>query len=153
MFKKIVWNFLKIVFKYFFSMVWGQVMFHNSNSILILWFICRFHSNSAIKKKRGTDHGRTDGPTDGPTDRPSYRDAWTHLKTKYWTPYTRLLQKRRWCRQKKNKDRTHSRQIRRPFISTGTNKRTLKMFKTRNKNSFVRPFWNARMWKELQGDK
>ena len=54
-------------------------MFHNSNSILILWFICRFHSNSAIWKKRVTDR-RTDRLMDGRTDRPSYRDACTHLK-------------------------------------------------------------------------
>ena len=56
-------------------MVRGQVMFPNSNSILILWIICRFHSKSAVWKKRVTH-----GPTDRPTDRPTNRDAWTHLK-------------------------------------------------------------------------
>ena len=49
-----------------FSMVRGQVRFYNSNSILILWFICRFHPNFAVWKKRVT-HGRTDVPMDGRT--------------------------------------------------------------------------------------
>ena len=62
-----VLNFSKKIFKYFFSMVWGQVMFHNSD-------------------------GPTNQPTDRRTDRPSYRDAWTHLKkdnhrAKKWIRY------------------------------------------------------------------
>ena len=65
-----------------FSMVRGQVRFHNSNSILILRFICRFLSNSAVWKKRGTD-GPTHGPTDGRTD-PHIEMRGRILKTLNW---------------------------------------------------------------------
>ena len=83
-------------------MVRGHVMFHNSNSILILIYMPFPLKIRGLKKTRnpptdrrtnGRTDGRTDGPTDQPTDRPtdgrtdgrtdrpSYRDAWTHLKT------------------------------------------------------------------------
>ena len=55
------------------------LMFHNSNSIVILWFLCSFHSNSAVWKKRVMDQPTdrqinqlTNQPTNQPTDRPTY---------------------------------------------------------------------------------
>ena len=65
MFKKIVLNCFNFCLNVF-SQWLGDSLFYNSNSILILWFICRFYSKSAVRKK--TRYGRTDGPTDGPTD-------------------------------------------------------------------------------------
>ena len=53
-----------------------MVMFHILTVIVILSFLCRFHSNSAVQKN-ATDHGPTNRQT---KDRPSYRDAWTYLK-------------------------------------------------------------------------
>ena len=53
-------------------MIRGQVVLHILTLIVILSFLCRFQSNSAVKKKnaRPTTDGRTtDRPTDhGPTD-------------------------------------------------------------------------------------
>ena len=63
-------------------MVRGQVIFLILTTIVIPSFLWRFQMNSAIQKKRGTDHGLTDPWT----DRPSYRDAWMHLKMRNTGP-------------------------------------------------------------------